>query len=108
MTRHLKVRIDDELALAVDASAKRRGVSISDAVRTILAERTQEETSGHASPGSLQAAVFTNLIVSELAVALITSILPNGGRDAAELFESAAEEARRHLQRVELILEEGR
>lgn len=105
--KHLKVRVDSELAEAVERAAKRRATSVSDAVRTILAEQIRDEESPTATPASLQAAVFTTLIVSELAVRLIASFLPEGEDAVVRNLNPAAEEARKHLERVELSMKEA-
>lgn len=102
-TRHLKVRIKPELADALAAIAHARGVSLSDAVRGLI----RSQAASAATPPALEAALYTNLLVTELAVQLIASILPRGLEEVPDHFEAAAEEARRHLERVELALAEG-
>ncbi len=102
--RHLKVRIDEECASTLAAIARRQGVSISDAVRGLI--RAQADARP-AAPTPLEAAVYANLLATELAVQLIASFLPRGDEMAVELFDAAAEQARRRLERVELALAEG-
>ena len=102
--RHLKVRIEPELHQALVGIARRQGVSVSAAVRELI--RSHTDRSAKPLPG-LEPVIYANLLATELAVQLITSILPAGSEEVPRYIEAAAEEATRRVERIELALSEG-
>ena len=105
--RHLKVRIEEQLAADIEAYARARNLSVSDAVRLLAREQLAADANTVGNATVLAATGFANLLVSEQVLKLLQAFLPDGERRAVEAGIHAADAARDRLEQVEQLLALG-
>jgi hypothetical protein len=108
--RHLKVRIEEQLAADIEAFARRRNLSVSDAVRLLAREQLNQDAQAVGNSTTLAATGFATLLVAEQVLKLLQQFLPDGERRAVEAGIHAADAATERLEQVEhlLALADGR
>src|SRR6266571_2440053 len=102
--RHLKVRIEEQLARDIEAFARSRNLSISDAVRLLAREQLAASANRAANTVVLGATSFATLMATEQVLKLLQVIVPQGVTRALELEADAADAARDRLQLVERLI----
>lgn len=102
--RHLKVRVDEQLAADIEAYARRHNLSVSDAVRLMAREQLATSANAVGSATTLAATGFATLLVAEQTLKLLQQFLPDGERRALEAGIQAADAARDRLEQVEQLL----
>lgn len=95
--RNLKVRVEEGLASEVAAFARRRAISISDAVRLLLRDQLTAVAAGETHGATVAATGLANLLATEQVLKLIESFVPGGKQRSADLAEASAEASRRRL-----------
>ena len=105
--RHLKVRIEEQLAADIEAYARKRNLSVSDAVRLLAREQLAADAHAVGNATMLAATGFATLLVSEQVLKLLQVFLPDGERRALEAGMNAADAARDRLEQVEQLLALG-
>jgi Ribbon-helix-helix protein, copG family len=90
-SRRLQVRLPSALVVQVEELAGEHGISLSDALRVLVA-RGAAERAGSSEPLALAATV-----ASEHALLLLAGFLPDGERRLAELGERAIVAARERI-----------
>ena len=105
--RHLKVRVEDQLASDIEAFARNRNLSISDAVRLLAREQLAVEASSLGNAAALVATGLATLMAAEQALQLLEQFLPDGKRRSLQLAAAAADAARDRLEQVEHLLALG-
>ncbi len=102
--RHLKVRIEEELARDIEAFARSRNLSISDAVRLLTREQLSAAANTAGNAVTLGATSFATLLATEQVLKLLQVIVPQGAIRVLELEADAADSARDRLERVERLI----
>ena len=105
--RHLKVRVEEGLAADIEAFARRRNLSVSDAVRLLVRDQLTADANAAGNTATLAATGFATLLVAEQVLKLLQKFLPDGERKALEAGIQAAEAARDRLDQVEHLLALG-
>jgi hypothetical protein len=105
--RHLKVRVDLQLAADIEAYARRQNLSVSDAVRMLARQQLTSAENAVGDSTTLAATGFATLLVAEQTLKLLQQFLPDGERRALEAGIDAADAARDRLEQVEHLLALG-
>jgi hypothetical protein len=102
--RHLKVRLEEQLARDIEGFARSRNLSISDAVRLLTREQLAAAANSAGNAVTLGATSFATLMATEQVLKLLQVIVPQGASRALELEGEAADAARDRLERVERLI----
>jgi hypothetical protein len=102
--RHLKVRLEDQLAQEIETFARTRNLSVSDAVRLLAREQLTAAANGAGNALALGATSLATLIATEQVLKLLQVIVPQGASRSLDLEDDAADAARERLERVERLI----
>lgn len=102
--RHLKVRLEDQLAQDIETFARSRNLSVSDAVRLLAREQLTAVANGAGNAVALAATSLATLIATEQVLKLLQVIVPQGANRSLDLEDDAADAARDRLERVERLI----
>ena len=102
--RHLKVRLEDQLAQDIETFARGRNLSVSDAVRLLAREQLTAVANGAGNAVALAATSLATLMATEHVLKLLQVIVPQGATRSLELEGDAADAARDRLERVERLI----
>ena len=99
--RHLRVRVKPELAAGLRDLARRRSVSLSQALRSVIAEElAKADAASGSSPDESAIRDMAILIAVELVLKLQEASIPGGVTLSRRLLEDAARAA---ISRIELV-----
>jgi hypothetical protein len=99
--RHLRVRVRPELASALREVARRRSVSLSQALRALIADEVARQDAASGSAPDESAIRETAILIAvELVLKLQEASIPGGPTLSRRLLENAARAA---ISRIELV-----
>ena len=105
---HLRVRVANDQRFALRALARRRQVSMSQMLRTLVGRELREADAASGSlPDESAVREMAILIAVELVLKLQEATTPGGASRSRDLLEEAARAAMARLEMVEASLQRG-